>query len=487
MNELFIDMKLREKRFAVRQNGELVRLYIDQPNERSEIGYIYVGTVESISKSINAAFVNLGKNKNGYLHLSEIPAYLHAKDKNNHDSISHFIHEGEKILVQIKKDETGTKGPLLSGILEFPGDKTVYLPEGKYIAISKQATANQRNEWINIVKKYKDPHEGFIVRTEALQGTEEEWLEEIKVLRHQYIQLKQKMAQIKSPALLQKKVLIVDEILRELLRLKTGVVYCNDLSFIEQIKTSLANKAEVQWQIKHENARENIFSIQRLEQEVDAVHKKKIWLENGAYIVIDETEAATIIDVNTGKFTKKNQKRETIMQTNRMAAIEIARQLKIRDYGGIILIDFIDMPTTHERNEIHTIFEKALKQDIKHIHLSGFTPLGIFELTRKRTRQSLPESLQVDCQVCHGTGKVLSPETVAYRLERELFELKTDEEAVLIECDEKTKQAFTGEADQYRRKLEQFLRLKIYIKVIDSMKATYAIRRFGTAEDLRHL
>ncbi|MBS4194819.1 Rne/Rng family ribonuclease [Lederbergia citri] len=485
MNAIFIDTKTAEKRFAVKEDGIVTRFFVEQPSDASEVGNIYLGKVESVKAGMNAAFVDIGKEKNGFLQKDQLPAFIHSTDPRKKEMpISKFITEGEKLLVQVKKDETGLKGALLTAVIEIPGEKSIYMPEGKYIAVSKKADESIRNKWREIARNNKVDREGFIIRTEAFSGNEEDWKKEANQLKDIYASIQKMKNSVKAPALLKKKSLFHDEITREIMRLNNGELYYNDKKELELIKKCLPD--ELKWNVIFHQEKEGIFSKYGLENDMEKALKPIVWLNNGAYIVINETEAAVIIDVNTGKFTGKQVVKETVVQTNMLAAKEIARQLCLRDYSGMILIDFIDMETNEDKRKVKKILEEELKKDPKQTRAIGFTPLGIFEVTRKRTRQPLSKILKTKCTACNGTGLVESPETMAFRLERELYEISTDDhEAVLIEIDKKTMDAFKGEGNRHLGRIEGLLHVKIFFKVIQSEIFHYHIRQFGTVAEIK--
>ncbi|MBS4199805.1 Rne/Rng family ribonuclease [Bacillus sp. FJAT-49732] len=487
MNAIFIDTKTAEKRFAVKEAGIVTRFFVEQPSDISEVGNIYLGKVESVKKGMNAAFVNIGKDKNGFLQKDQLPAYIHSTDPRKKDMpISNFITEGEKLLVQVKKDETGIKGALLTAIIEIPGEKSIYMPEGKYIAVSKKADESLRNKWRKIAHSLKAEREGFIIRTEALSGSKEDWEQEVNQLKDTYASIKKMKNNVKAPALLMKKSLFDDEITREIMRLKSGELYYNDKEALERLKKSLQSIDTLNWVLYFHQDKEGIFSKYNLESELEKALKPIVWLSNGAYIVINETEAAVVIDVNTGKFTGKQAVSETVVQTNLTAAKEIAKQLRLRDYSGMILIDFIDMQANEDKRKVQNLLEDLLKKDPKQTRAIGFTPLGIFEVTRKRTRKPLSQTLKTKCPACNGTGLIESPETICFRLERELFETPADgHEAVLIEIDNKTMETFKGEGNRHLIRIEEFLHMKIFFKVIKSDIFTYHIRQFGTVGEIK--
>lgn len=486
MNEIIIEAKNREKRYAVKEDGIVTKIHIEQPQDKTEVGNIYLGRVQTVKSGMNAAFIQIGKEKNGYLQKEMLPAYIHSSHPDKEKQpISAFIREGEQILVQVKKDETGIKGPLLTAILEFSGKKAVFLPEGRYIAVSKKGSENERRQWRELAKRHLSEREGLIVRTEAFETGEEELLLEVEELRTVYHRLLANAKKAKVPELMLEKSKFAEAIQRDMKRLGNGTIYADSSSLIQQLQK---RDIGAEWSFSFHQKRENIFRMHHLEQEIQKALKRVVWLENGSYIVMEETEAAVVIDVNTGKFTGKQEKADTVVKTNIAAAEEIGRQLRLRDYAGMILIDFIDMKSPEDKKRVRQSLEEALKKDSKQIKFIGFTPLGIFELTRKRTRQPLSGILQTPCQVCGGTGKVDSPETAAFRLERELWELPAGEhEAVLVECDEATRRVFSGPDNGHLARLEKVLQLSIHFSIIPSPKHEYAIRRVGSDKDIQSM
>lgn len=487
VNEIIVDTKTAEKRFAVKEGGLVTKLFVEQPGDRSEIGNIYIGRVESVKQGMNAAFINIGKDKNGFLQRDQLPSFIHSSAPNKSQmAMSSFIREGDKILVQVKKDETATKGPLLTAVLEFAGERTIYMPEGKYISVSKKGEEPLRDKWRKLAHQHQQTREGFIIRTNAFSGTEQEWLNEVEQLRKDFQSIEKRERGVKAPALLLENSRLDEELNREMVRLHGGHIYCNDRIVQERLEKSVKPGMQDKWAFSLHQKPENIFSAHNLDADLTQVQKQIVSLDNGAYIVINETEAAVVVDVNTGKFTGKQAAADTIVKTNIAAAKEIARQLRLRDYGGMILIDFIDMVSSIDKRKVQRTLENELKKDPKQTRVLGFTPLGIFEVTRKRTMESLPATLQTWCRVCGGTGKVESPETAAFRLERELFDLSNrDYEAVLIECDKATRNAFAGENHQHLSRFEELLHMRIFFKMIDFGKFEYHIRQLGAVEEIQ--
>lgn len=480
---IIINVKTREKRYAVMENGEVSAIRIRQPGGAAKVGNIYLGKVADVKPGINAAFIDIGGGRHGYLHISRLPAFVHGKNPNA--AISAYLSPGQTVMVQVKKDETGQKGPLLTGIIELSGEQIVYLPEGKYTAVSKKADDADRNKWRARARKALEPQEGIIVRTAAIHAGGDGWLDELKCLRLRYKSLLEKAAQLKAPAVLHEKSTVEAEIFRELARLKSGMVIADDAEALARLKALLAGRPELDWSFELYSGKQNIFTRYRIDRALEDALKRVVWLENGAYLVIDEAEALTIIDVNTGKYTGTTDQAETVLKTNLLAAKEIGRQLKLRDYGGIILVDFIDMQRDEQRAQVRAALEKELENDEKQTRITGFTELGILQMTRKKTRKSLPETLLSVCPVCGGSGKIESPETLAFRLERELWEAPhADYEAVLIECTQDVKDCFCGETGVHLKRLENLLGMKLFFHISRDAHPFYAIRQFGTAAGL---
>jgi ribonuclease G len=421
VEKLIINYTTREKRLAVLNEKHVLKLLIDQPQQQTAVGNIYFGIVTKVLPGMNAVFIDIGEEMNGFIHRDKLISYNVSKEpleKRKNLAVTKFAFQGEKLLVQVEKDATGTKGPRLVGISEF---------------------------------------------------------------HPKYNELSQVAEKLKKPSLLYKKDFFFEQIVYELTSGNIGEVFVDDLS----LKKSL-EKLEFNIPIHFYQGKGNIFATHHIEHEVEHALQRNVPLENGAYLVFDETEALTIIDVNTGKFSGKHNLADTVVQTNLLAAEEIIRQVRLRDIGGMILIDFIDMKTEKDRQQVLRKVENCLRQDEKRTKVIGFTPLGILQLTRKKTKVALSEAMSVSCSVCEGTGRVLSAETIAFRLERELWEHRySDYEAVWVETTEEVMELFSGEHQAHRMKLEEAIGLKLILTVTHHAKPYYHIRQFGKIEELK--
>lgn len=480
MNRMIINAIGREKRVAILKNNRLEKLVVRQPKQQSLVGGIFLGIVEKVLPGMNAAFVHIGLEKNGFLQREHLPSFrAHKEDK----SISSFLHQGERILVQVKKDATGDKGPRLTGVIELSGNLVVYEPKGHTVTVSKKiADLAVREKWRDFGKNIKQGDEGLLFRTNCADHTEEEVVAEIESLREKYENILRLANTLKKPGLVVAKNTFLDEIHEEMKRLGSGEVIVDSL----QLKQELAALQNDPIEIIYHHEKEGIFSAYRVEHELDNVLRKNVPLDNGATLVFDEAEALTIIDVNTGKFSGKEGRAETVLKTNELAADEIARQIVLRDLAGMVLIDFIDMKSDREREIIVKRLESALGADRKRTRIVGFTPLGILQLTRKKEQVSLTEGLTVSCSTCEGAGRVLSPETVAFRLERELLEYRgRDEEAILIETTEDVRRVFAGEQQTEQKRLEEIIGFDINFLIKDGLaKPFYRVNQMGDRKEI---
>lgn len=474
MEKLIVNYTATEKRFALIRNNRVEKIIFDRPEQRSLVGNIYYGTVTKVLPGMNAAFIDIGEEKNAYLHRDVLPSFvLSSEIEKEKKNVSAFVHQGEKLLVQVDKDATGPKGPRVTGIIEIAGDSLIYMPHGRYVAVSKKI-ADKNTSYRMLGNHLKSTGEGLIFRTSSISATEAEITDELTSLRRQYVELSAKASFLKKPGLIFQKDSFIEMILDAISRISEGEVIVDDLSLKQLLEKS-------QVTVTYYSGKENIFSVNRIDHEIDKALKRIVWLDKGAYLIFDETEALTIIDVNTGKFSGKMNYEETVLKTNQLAAKEIVRQLRIRDIGGIVLIDFIDMKSEKDKQSILEIVESELRKDEKRTKIIGFTPLGILQLTRKKTKVSLSETLQVKCPICDGTGRILSAETVAFRLERELLEHRhTEFEAVLIETTAEVKEAL----EQHLIHIEDLLHFKVIFSTKPSAQHFYVLKQFGTTEEI---
>lgn len=479
--KLIMNLSLSEKRVAVIEQEQVVEVNIHHPNQNEIVGNIYYGRVTDVLPGMNAAFVDIGIGKNGYLHRDYLNMSQHVK---NEKSISTLVHQGEKLFVQVMKEPIGSKGPKLSNRIELAGANIVYLPFEHSVGVSKKITEG-REKWRELGGKWLKEDEGIVFRTSCEGLNENVVYQEFISLRERFNEIKKCYAYAKKPVLLYEENDIVNRVVREIPVSEIDEMVVDDYEAFQNLKNHYTSFNE-QPKITYYTNKENIFSHYQLEQELEKAMQKDVLLENGASIVIEHTEAMTVIDVNTGKFAGKSNMKETVLKTNLAAASEIARQIRLRDIGGIIVIDFIDMKDTHDKNQVLRTLRQAFQTDHLQTKVLGFTGLGLVEISRQRIRPNLTRMVTAPCAACHGTGHRLSNEAISYKIERELVEYRmSDIEAIWIETSASVIACLAGEHNEHLRWLEDMLKFEIHFTKNDHLSTDYLIRHVGTARDVK--
>lgn len=472
MKKIIVNILSREQRFAVLENGQLQQIVISNESEESLVGNIYVGRVEKIVPGMDAAFINFGQQKNGFLHKGDL---LSAIGKGKDTPISQLVTQGEKLLVQVVRDETEHKGARVTGIIEISTPNFVYTYGQNHIAVSKKLSEQDREHWRSIVEKHRQENEGMLIRTEMNERDEVFFVDELKKCRTAYGELQKQLAAAKSPVLIYKKNQLFTKLMEEM-KNGTGSIYVDDYAFYQQLQ----NEKLENWELVHDRSKENIFSSWNIDDQLSKLYKRIVWLQNGSFLVVEEGEAMTTIDVNTGKFTGKQDKERTIDETNLLAATESMRQIKLRNLSGIILIDFINSSKPSSQKRLIQEIQTCAKQDKQTIQVIGFTELGVLQLTRKVQSGSLLQATTTVCPTCDGLGRVESAQSAAFRLERELLQYRqSDYSQAVVQVTRDTLQWYSGENAFYKQKLEEDTGLTIEFQIIESQKPGYYIKQLS--------
>ncbi|WAM33412.1 Rne/Rng family ribonuclease [Caldicellulosiruptor morganii] len=472
--EIIVDVSFGETRVAVLEDKELVEIYVERQDQQSIVGNIYKGVVENILPGMDAAFINIGQDKNAFLYLGDINR-LEFGDTDEWYEIKTnplALRCGQEIVVQVIKEAHDQKGPRVTTNITLPGRYLVLLPNTDYTGISKRIELEEeRTRLKEIACRLKPEGMGIIVRTAAEGKSEEVLKNELEFLKNLWQRIKQKSKE-SAPVLLYKDYDLVFKAVRDMFTNQVDRFVINDRKKYNKIMEFLSAYApSLKSKVEYFNLATNIFEYFQIEQKLQKALSRRVWLKSGGYIVIDETEALTAIDVNTGKFVGKNDVSETILKTNLEAAVEIARQLRLRDIGGIIVIDFIDMKNTEHQKLVLETLKDALKKDKTKTVVVGITPLGLVEMTRKKVRQRLSCTLQTCCPYCEGTGKILSPETVASKILKEIewYFKNRVEERFFVELNTKVCDVLRkGEVDRIKELQEKYKK-KIYLKASSSI------------------
>ncbi|OLO40667.1 ribonuclease E/G [Alkalihalophilus pseudofirmus] len=459
-------MATRERRAAIVEDDKVVELLIERSIENRIVGNVYKGRVVNVLPGMQAAFVDIGRDKNAFLYRDDLLSFQKlsvSDEEKKKKNISELVKKGEELLVQVTKEGFGTKGPRLSGVVSFPGKFVVYMPNGNYIGVSRKIRSEEERERLRILgEELIEKDEGLIIRTVCEGATHEEIDEDIRILRGFWEETWNEMKDEKPPALIHQDTGLIERIIRDFSLDLVADIYIDNFRDYKRLVDLLG--PERKEKLHFYQGKENIFSAFTIDKDLDKALKRQVWLKNGAYLMIDQTEALTVIDVNTGKFIGKNDLQDTIKRTNIEAAKEIARQLRLRDISGIIIIDFIDMKAEKDQVQVVNFFKNALENDRTKTNVLGITGLGLVEMTRKKIRQNLQDSLSKVCPTCKGKGSVLSNEAQAYRVERLLWEYRgMDNEALVLELPPHIATVLRGKKDEHLKRLEEALHFQILL------------------------
>ncbi|MBI5785298.1 MAG: ribonuclease G [Rhodocyclales bacterium] len=428
MNEEFlINFTPQETRVALLQQGIVQELHIERTNGRGIVGNVYLGRVVRVLPGMQSAFIDVGLERTAFLHVGDIWSEK-AANGNGHDGprpIERILSEGQQLMVQVLKDPIGTKGARLSTQISIAGRLLVYLPQEKHIGISQRIEDDAAREQLRgRIHGLLPPDEagGYIARTVAESASEAELATDIAYLRRLWTEIRERSEGALAPVMLHHDLTLAQRVLRDLVTRDTSRVLIDSRenfmklsSFAEEYMPQLAPL------LAHYRGERPLFDLNGVEDEIQRALARRVDLKSGGYLIMDQTEAMTTIDVNTGGFVGVRNFDDTIFKTNLEAAQTIARQLRLRNLGGIIIVDFIDMESAEHRNAVLTEFNKALARDHTRITVNGFTQLGLVEMTRKRTRESLAHVLCEPCPTCGGRGEIKTARTVAYEILRELL------------------------------------------------------------------
>ena len=402
-------------------------LLIERSASRGLVGNIYMGRVARVLPGMQSAFLEIGLERAAFLHVADI--WQHRKGSSGEPAkpIEKILAEGEPLLVQVVKDPIGSKGARLSTQISIAGRLLVYLPNDPHIGISqriedeggRQALRERLRELVPA-----DEKGGFIVRTLAEAATEEELRADLEYLRHLWSVIRERSVEggATPPNLLYQDLSLAQRVLRDMVTVQTNRVLIDSRENFQKLAAFAQNyMSQVRSKLEHYTGERPLFDLYNVETEIEKALSRRVDLKSGGYLIIDQTEAMTTIDVNTGGFVGSRNFDDTVFKTNLEAAQAMARQLRLRNLGGIIIVDFIDMESDEHRHSVLEELKRTLARDRTRMSVSGFTALGLVEMTRKRTRESLAHVLCQPCPTCEGRGEVKTAHTVCYEILREIL------------------------------------------------------------------
>ncbi len=420
--EILINVTPQETRVAVMHLGVVQELHIERISLLGLVGNVYFGKVCRVLPGMQSAFIDIGLERAAFLHVADIWEGRHAGGEER--PIERILFEGQGVVVQVIKDPIGTKGARLSTQISFAGRFLVYLPQETHIGISQKIEDEAERELLRQKLQQMlptDEHGGFIIRTMAEQAEDHELQADIDYLRRVWADIQQKAKSSPLKSMLYQELNLSLRVLRDFANEETDRILVDSrethqkmLAFAELYTRGVADN------LSHYAAERPLFDLYAIEEEIEKALARRVDLKSGGYLIIDQTEALTTVDVNTGGFVGVRNFDDTIFKTNLEAAQAIARQLRLRNLGGIIIVDFIDMDNPDHRIAVFSEFKKALARDHTRMSVNDFSSLGLVEMTRKRTRESLAHVLCQPCPTCQGRGEVKTAQTVCYEILREI-------------------------------------------------------------------
>ncbi len=474
--KIVINCDNKQTRVAVLENDQVVEIYLERPVHQRVVGNVYKGIVANVLPGMQAAFVDIGLERNAFLYVDD----AHLTDDEENDAkkrskakIEQLLRPGEEIMVQVVKEPFGSKGARLTRQITIPGRHLVLMPTVEYTGVSRRIEDSEERERLKeIVSALRPSGKGLIVRTVGEGQAEEAFSQDLNFLMPLWEKVQAQYLQKTAPALVYQDLDLIYRIIRDLfteqieqLVVDTQYEYEKIIEILEYVDSALIKK------VKLYAGDIPVFDIYGVESEIEKALSRTVWLDCGGYLVFDHTEALTVIDVNTGKYIGKTNLADTVLKTNMDAAEEIVRQIRLRDIGGIIIIDFIDMDSEEHRRQILEKLAEKTKEDKTKSHVLGLTGLGLVEMTRKKARQGLDAVLQQTCPYCGGRGKVLCSDVVSARTERQLKEYMEhlDDEALLVEMHYSVAGLLIGPGGSYLKKMEEETGKVIFIRGSDTM------------------
>jgi len=427
-NRIVVEALPRQTRVALMEEGDLAEYYVERPGRERLAGNIYKGRVANVLPGMEAAFVDVGLDRNAFLYAGDVAVnpddfeFEGTTVNVPKPTIQELVKSGQELMVQVLKDPVGTKGARITTHITLPGRLLVLMPTVTYIGVSRRIENEEMRAKLKaMLESVRPPEMGVIVRTVAAEATQEDLQAEMDQLVQLWKSLQQQEKRTNAPSCLYSDSDLLMRAVRDMFSESIDEMVINCPDAYQKART-LANDIcpQLADRIRLFQEGNDLFDYYSLEEKVDKSFARKVWLKSGGYLIIDHTEALTAIDVNTGKYVGERDLQKTLVKTNLEAAQEIAHQVRLRDIGGIIIIDFIDMLESASQQQVVATLKEALRNDSTRTNVLGMTSLGLVEMTRKKVRQRVSTILHETCPYCSGSGRVLTAESVALKVLKEL-------------------------------------------------------------------
>jgi len=471
--ELLLNVTPTETRVAMIEGGILQEIHIERDAKRGIVGNIYKGKVSRVLPGMQAAFIDIGLDKAAFLHASDIVPHTECVSENEKQQfqvrdISELVRQGQDIVVQVIKDPLGTKGARLTTDITLPSRYLVFMPGASHVGVSQRVESEEeRIRLKEIVAQYCDDLGGFIIRTAAEGADDKELSQDAAFLKRLWSKILERKAKYKTKTMLYGELGLSQRILRDFVGTDLNKILVDSRLEFENLKEFTSEYVpELTDMLVLYEGDKPIFDMYDTENEIQRSLERKVELKSGGYLIIDQTEAMTTIDINTGAFVGRRNLEETIFNTNVEATQAIARQLRLRNLGGIIIIDFIDMLSDDHRNRVLFSLDAALNKDRVKTNINGFTHLGLVEMTRKRTRESIEHILCSTCPTCEGRGNVKTVATVCFEILREITRVNRayDADQFVVYASPSVAEALQDDESHALAELEVFIGKQVKIQ-----------------------
>ncbi len=484
-SEIIVNAGREETRVALLENGLVTEIYIDRKKDRGVAGNVYKGRVMKVLPGMQAAFVDIGLEKAAFLYVGDVydsaseytplmedeglELEVEPKRKRFHATqIEDLLQEGQEILVQVSKEPISTKGARVTTYISIPGRYLVMMPGVNHIGVSRRIEdGEERSRLREIVSRLRKPNTGYIIRTASKGRSEDDLNADVEFLSRLWETIHRRKEKSSAPALLHNELDLVFRVIRDVFTRDVDKMVIDVPEEYDRVKEFVDSYIpQLGRRVKPYEGDDPIFEHYGVEIEISRALGRKVWLKSGGYIILDQTEALTTIDVNTGRYVGKRSLEDTILKTNLEAVREIAYQLRLRNIGGILILDFIDMEREDNRRKVYAALQEALANDKAKTTISHISPIGLIEMTRKRIRESLGRTLCDTCPYCEGRGYIKSSRTICYEVFRELRRAFTnaEEKKALVTVNSLVADMMYDEERQGVEELEKEFQKKIVIK-----------------------
>ncbi len=487
---MLISSDKNETRVAILESGQVVQLYFDRKIKKSLVGNIYMGKVKNVLPSLDAAFVDIGVDRNAFLYINEVGIEMDIDVREvKPKKIQHILKPNQMILVQVTKDPMKSKGARLTTYVSLPGRYMVLAPFNDGVGVSRKLSGERRDQLREIAQEIKPEDFGLIVRTAAKEANKFQLKKDSRQLLKNWSQIEKKASKTNKPTLISEEQSMVVKLLRDTFSEEFTTIFVDKKSTRKEINNYLKKIGSRFTHIVVHHGQDELFESFNVNEAIESALERKVWLKSGGFIVFDYGEGLTSIDVNTGKYTSGKSSNQTILRTNLEAAEAICSQLRLRDIGGIIVIDFIDMVSEKDRKKVLRKFDRCLDNDATRTEILNFSKFGLLEMTRKNVSDGILGTLCKVCPRCNGMGYVKSEETIMLETERKIRKLAKESEpkAFLVKLNSSIAALIIGQGGKNLKHLENITKKYIAVNGDDNLPMdAFIVEAEGSVDEIKN-